>query len=164
MGSGGTLAGMLLGARRAGLGSRIWAVNVCDTPEYFAARVRGIASEFAVRFPGLAAEIRRAAGFEGEAAAEAAAELIPAGEIRILGDYKGPRYGIPSPAVLELIREAARADGLLLDPAYTGKAFHALVEETRRGRFRKGERVLFLHTGGIFSLFPFREELFPGPN
>jgi D-cysteine desulfhydrase len=155
IGSGGTLAGLLLGAARSRFGARIWGVNVCDSPEYFTGRVREIVSEFAGRFPALAAEIRAATG---RAAGE---ELIAAESIRILDGYKAPGYGLPSPAALEWIRAAARADALLLDPVYTGKAFHALVEETRRGRFRTGERVLFLHTGGIFSLFPFREALTP---
>lgn len=157
-GSGGTLAGMLLGAARSGLAARIWAVNVCVTPEYFEARVREIAAEFARLFPALAEEVRRASGLRSED------DLIRPEAIRILGDYKAPGYGVPSPTVIDLIREAASADALFLDPAYTGKAFHALVEETRRGRFRQGERVLFLHTGGIFSLFPFRDRLFPGPS
>ena len=52
----------------------------------------------------------------------------------------------------------ARRDGLLLDPVYTGKAFYGMIQEARKGRFGR-ERVLFVHTGGIFSLFAYRSEL-----
>ncbi|MDZ7271576.1 MAG: D-cysteine desulfhydrase family protein, partial [candidate division KSB1 bacterium] len=57
------------------------------------------------------------------------------------------------------ICEVARAEGVLLDPVYTGKAMYGLVDQIRQGRFRPGEKVLFIHTGGAFDLFPLREEL-----
>jgi D-cysteine desulfhydrase len=84
-------------------------------------------------------------------------------EIHIIEGYVGPGYAKPYPEVVATIREVARREGLLLDPVYTGKAFHGLLEEARRGRFGSGERVLFVHTGGIFSLFAYRKELLAGP-
>ncbi|MEZ4651343.1 MAG: hypothetical protein R3E97_21640 [Candidatus Eisenbacteria bacterium] len=50
-----------------------------------------------------------------------------------------------SPEELDLIRDVARHEGLLLDPVYTGKAFYRLVSEARNGQFAPGARVLFLH-------------------
>lgn len=143
VGSGGTLAGLLMGVKRRRLPLTVWGVNVCDSEAYFTARVLEIADEFAREFPALAAT----------------SAPLTAGEVLILDGYKGPGYGEATQEVMELVREAARSEGLFLDPVYTGKAMHGLATEARRGRFGPRGRVLFLHTGGIFSLFPFRDEL-----
>ena len=47
----------------------------------------------------------------------------------------------------------AELEGILLDPVYSGKAAAGLIDYCRKGRFRKGERVVFLHTGGSAALF-----------
>ena len=150
-GSGGTLAGMNLGARLLGLSVRIWGVNVCDSAVYFQKKVLEIAQEFRDRW---------IAEWGGDPATASSLE-IPLDEIRILDQYKGAAYARTYPEEVARIRDVARQDGLLLDPVYTGKAFHGLLEEAVRGRFgRDGERVLFVHTGGLFSLFSqYREEL-----
>jgi D-cysteine desulfhydrase len=46
-----------------------------------------------------------------------------------------------------------RSDGIVLDPVYTGKAFHGIVTELRRDPTRFGAAVAFVHTGGMFGLF-----------
>lgn len=143
VGSGGTLAGLLIGARLLDVRTRIWGVNVSDSAAYFEARVRAIGEEFVGRFLGGATPTR----------------WLESGAVQILEGYKGPAYAVPYPEELELLRRVARTEGLLLDPVYTGKAFYGLVEEIRRGRFRRGENVLFLHTGGVFSLFAYRDVL-----
>jgi D-cysteine desulfhydrase len=53
----------------------------------------------------------------------------------------------------ETIARVAQVEGIVLDPVYTGKAFHGLIQEIEKGTFKKGETVLFIHTGGIFGLF-----------
>lgn len=150
-GSGGTLAGLALGAKLAGRGAegssiparaQVHGVNVCDSALYFRARAVEIAEEFRKRF-----------------LPESAASPLAADEVSVIEGYKGPAYAVPYPEELALIREVGRTEGLLLDPVYTGKAFHGLVEEIKRGRFARGERVLFIHTGGAFSLFPYRRDL-----
>lgn len=65
--------------------------------------------------------------------------------------YKGPAYGVATPAIWASIRLAARLEGLLTDPCYTGKALHAVLEECRKGAYLG--RTLFWHTGGAFALF-----------
>ncbi|MDD4858456.1 MAG: pyridoxal-phosphate dependent enzyme [Candidatus Krumholzibacteria bacterium] len=77
------------------------------------------------------------------------------------GGYEGPAYAVPTEEGLDLIRAFARRLGLFLDPAYTGKAMLGLSGEAAKGRWRKSDNVLFIHTGGIFSLFPRRHELIP---
>ncbi|HET9772672.1 MAG TPA: D-cysteine desulfhydrase family protein, partial [Acidimicrobiia bacterium] len=62
-------------------------------------------------------------------------------------------YGKPTPECLEAIRAAARFEGLILDPVYTGKAMAGLIASIREGRFTDRQSVLFWHTGGAPALF-----------
>lgn len=73
--------------------------------------------------------------------------------------FVGPGYSLPTREMVEAVRLAASMEGLLLDPVYTGKAFAGLIGLAREGRFQKGERVLFLHTGGAPSLHAFASVL-----
>ena len=66
-------------------------------------------------------------------------------------DYVGEGYGIADAGVFEALRLAARTEGLLLDPVYTGKAMKGLIDYARKGRWA-GETVVFLHTGGAQGL------------
>jgi L-cysteate sulfo-lyase len=68
-------------------------------------------------------------------------------------DYVGAGYGIPREDTLEAIRMFAGLEGILLDPVYSGKGAAGLIDLIRKGRFTKGQRVVFLHTGGAAGLF-----------
>ena len=68
-------------------------------------------------------------------------------------DYVGAGYGIPRADTLEAIRMFAQLEGILLDPVYSGKGAAGLIDHIRKGRFAKGQRVVFLHTGGAAGLF-----------
>ena len=68
-------------------------------------------------------------------------------------DYVGDGYGIPTPGGIEAIEMFARLEGILLDPVYTGKGAAGLIGLVRNGTFRKGERIVFIHTGGSAALF-----------
>ena len=72
----------------------------------------------------------------------------------IYPDRRGEGYGIASPEVFALIAELARLEGLVLDPVYTGKAFAGMLSEIEGGRFEGCDDIVFVHTGGIFGLFP----------
>ncbi len=63
---------------------------------------------------------------------------------------------LPRPAIFELIAELSRMEGLVLDPVYTGKAFAGMVAEIATGRFEGCRDIVFVHTGGIFGVFPQR--------
>ncbi len=133
VGSGGTLAGLALGPD---LG-HVVGVSVCDDRGYFVPVVERIAEE---------------------ATAFGARALPPAGQgWGVLDGYQGPAYAVATPEIWSTIRTVARTEGLLLDPVYTGKAFHALLSEVEAGRL--GGRVLFWHTGGAFGLFGRGREL-----
>jgi 1-aminocyclopropane-1-carboxylate deaminase/D-cysteine desulfhydrase-like pyridoxal-dependent ACC family enzyme len=73
--------------------------------------------------------------------------------------FVGPGYALPTAAMVEAVQLAARLEGLLLDPVYTGKAMAGLIAMAREGRFSRGDRVLFLHTGGAPSLHAFAADL-----
>lgn len=68
-------------------------------------------------------------------------------------DYVGDGYGIPTPATIEAIEMFAQLEGILLDPVYSGKGAAGLLDLIRKGQFKKGERVVFIHTGGSVALF-----------
>jgi len=68
-------------------------------------------------------------------------------------DYVGAGYGIPNEGTIEAIRMFAQLEGILLDPVYSGKGAAGLIDLIRKGHFKKGERVVFLHTGGSAALF-----------
>jgi L-cysteate sulfo-lyase len=75
------------------------------------------------------------------------------------GDYVGEGYGIPAESTLEAIDLAARHEGLLLDPVYSGKGMAGLIALCRKGYFTEGENVVFLHTGGQAALFAYEKQL-----
>ncbi|MEE8365865.1 MAG: D-cysteine desulfhydrase [Gammaproteobacteria bacterium] len=68
-------------------------------------------------------------------------------------DYVGEGYGLPTDSMVEAVKLMAQYEGILLDPVYTGKGFAGLVDLIRKGHFKKGENVVFLHTGGSVALF-----------
>lgn len=139
-GSGGTAAGIAAGLHLMDLPIRLVSYAVCDDAESFRARIDSILEGLAARYlPGLDP-------------AEVSYEVVD--------DYTGLGYGVSTPEELSFLRQVATLEGLLLDPVYTGKAFGGLVEDVRAGmRFPQGSRVLFLHTGGLFGVFPKRAEM-----
>jgi L-cysteate sulfo-lyase len=72
-------------------------------------------------------------------------------------DYVGGGYGIPTEGMIEAVKLFARLEAILLDPVYSGKGAAGLIDLCRKGFFRKGERVVFLHTGGAVGLFAYTD-------
>lgn len=68
-------------------------------------------------------------------------------------DYVGEGYGIATPGGLEAIKMFAELESILLDPVYSAKGAAGLIDLIRKGHFKKGERIVFLHTGGSAALF-----------
>ena len=73
-------------------------------------------------------------------------------------DYVGEGYGLIDQGVIDALTLAARLDGIVLDPVYSGKAMKGLIALARAGQF-KGETVVFLHTGGAQGLFGYQTEI-----
>lgn len=140
-GSGGTGAGLILGIKLLGLPWRAVAINVCDDAAYFTAIIGEIIEQAIGRWK-LQLDFDRS-------------------EIEIRDGHVGIGYARSRPEELETLRDVARAEGLILDPVYTGKAFHGFRQELVRAPGSLGERVCFLHTGGIYGLFPKAAELAP---
>jgi L-cysteate sulfo-lyase len=86
-------------------------------------------------------------------AALASALDAPAGRVRVHRDQVGEGYGRLTGAAAEAMRTAARTEGLILDPVYTGKALAGLAAAINEGAVRPGERTVFVHTGGLPGLF-----------
>lgn len=139
-GSGGTQSGLIAANALYGLQSNVLAFAVCDDAAWFEAKVRRDLSRWAKCY----------------------SELLPeAFDVRQLpvatcDSYIGPGYAKAGPEIFETIKLLARTEGLVLDPVYTGKAFHGLLQEIRRGQLQGARDVVFIHTGGIFGLFPQR--------
>ena len=135
-GSGGTGAGLVLGAKLLGLaerGIRVAGINVCDDRAYFVDAIGKICADFEERWQ-LAAH-------------------VTADDIEIVDGHVGLGYAKSRPEELATIGDVCRSDGVVLDPVYTGKAFHGVVTELRRDPKRFGAAVAFIHTGGLFGLF-----------
>jgi D-cysteine desulfhydrase len=84
---------------------------------------------------------------------------VPPEAVQCVGGYWQPKYSVPTPAMVEAVQMLARTEALLLDPVYTGKVMAGLIDLARRGVIGAGERVLFLHTGGMTALFAYQDVL-----
>jgi 1-aminocyclopropane-1-carboxylate deaminase/D-cysteine desulfhydrase-like pyridoxal-dependent ACC family enzyme len=131
-GSGGTLAGLLAGLRLCGSRLRPLGIDVGKLWKAFPSSIAHLAEEVCARL--------------GEPSA-----FPPAGVPLVEGTWVGEAYGRPSEAGNAALERLLRAEGILLDPVYTAKAFAGLLGET--ARLAPGEPVVFLHTGGLPALF-----------
>ena len=135
IGSGGTTAGLVAGAP----GSRIVAVCVCDDAAFFHEKILTMLAKANERWPNFHRE-------------------LDTGTLEIVDGFQGEGYARNRPEEWTLLREVARTEGVILDPVYTVKAMMGLRAMIHEGRFEKGDDVCFLHTGGIYGLFPKRAE------
>ena len=141
-GSGGTSAGLILGNKIFDLNARVIGIIVCDDRDYFV-RVIGEICENAISDYQLEIDFSRD------------------GDINIIDGYVGRGYALSRPEELAGICDLARTEGIFLDPVYTGKAFFGMIQELKRDPKCFGERIIFIHTGGIFGLFPKAREIEP---
>jgi len=137
--SGGTQAGLVVGAQALGFSGRILGISVHQPREALATTVAMLATETAVL-------LGRPTEFD------------PA-QIEINDDYLGDGYASIGKPERDAIRLFARTEGVLLDPVYTGRAAAGLIDLIGQGRFRQDETVLFWHTGGTAGLFGFGDKL-----
>lgn len=99
--------------------------------------------------PGLAPHIQDLA----ERTAALAALPAPTGAVQIDATQVGAGYAAPTDGCREALAMAARLEGLVLDPVYTGKAMAGLIAARRAGRIAADARVVFVHSGGLPALF-----------
>jgi L-cysteate sulfo-lyase len=72
-------------------------------------------------------------------------------------NYVGGGYGIPTDGMVEAVTMLARLEGILLDPVYSGKGMAGLIDLCRKGFFKKGQNVVFIHTGGAVALYAYTQ-------
>ena len=133
-GSGGTQAGLAVGARALGQGTRVMGISVLEEAEVFRRDVLSIARD-----------TEKNLGLKPD---------LEMDDIIVLDEYIKEGYGIVDRDVAEAVRRMAVLEGIFLDPVYTGKAFVALLDLVNKGHFKSTDRVVFLHTGGTPALFP----------
>jgi L-cysteate sulfo-lyase len=84
-------------------------------------------------------------------------DIIKAQHVQANCDYVGEGYGIPAPSTIEAMEMLARLEGILLDPVYSGKGMAGLIDLVRKGQFKAGDNIVFIHTGGAQALFGYRD-------
>jgi L-cysteate sulfo-lyase len=84
------------------------------------------------------------------------ASAVPRESVQANCDYVGTGYGLPTDGMREAITLVARTEGILLDPVYSGKAMAGLIDLIRRGQFKAGQNIVFIHTGGAVGLFGYQ--------
>ncbi|MCX7995369.1 MAG: D-cysteine desulfhydrase family protein [candidate division WOR-3 bacterium] len=135
VGSGGTYSGLLLGKKLLQVPVELNGVIVCDTIEYFTNKILEICTRAIDKF-----------NFKIK---------VDVPDINLIDGFVGEGYGIPYPEEIETIKMLAKK-GILLEPVYTGKAFYGMLKDMEKRRYKK---VLFIHTGGIFSIFAYARDL-----
>jgi len=137
-GSGGTQAGLILAGKA--LKSKIGVLGICVEPEngWLVQKTVEIANE-AVKLLDVKVAVKP-------------------GDVTLIKEYAG-EYGVLTPEVFDAIKLVAQAEGILLDPVYTGKAMAGLIDMIKQNRFKKDDNVVFIHTGGTPVLFTYKKEL-----
>ena len=135
-GSGGTHAGLLLGKLLFKSNVNIISVNVCDDAAFFKNKIVRILNEVREHY---------ALDFS-----------VSEDDVHIIDGYVGQGYAKVGSKEIEAIKRIARIEGFVLDPVYGVKAWLGF-EDALQNHTLPGERVLFIHTGGIFGLFPFAD-------
>lgn len=139
IGSGSTYGGLFLGTKLYDPEKTVLGFNVCDDEQYFLDVCTRICRE-TVELLGKNIEIKPE-------------------DMHIVDGHKGIGYAISTDEELAFLIKLAREEGLILDPVYTGKAFYGLYQEIKEGKLKDLGNVLFIHTGGVFGLFPKQEQL-----
>lgn len=139
-GSGGTYAGLYLANEVKKLGKRVIGMAVCDDTRYFTDISYNIAAQALAYLP----------QYDGI--------KLDKSHIEINDKYVGIGYALSRPEELEYIKKIARMEGVIFDPVYTGKGMYGVYNELLPGgNLKGGENILFIHTGGLYGLFPVSE-------
>jgi len=139
-GSGGTQAGLVVGAKALSPGCRVLGISVSDPKGPFSDDVLEIAKAT-------------------DEALGLGLGILP-DDVTVFDEYLGEGYGAVDRAVAETIRLVFQTEGIVLDPVYTAKAMIGLRDLIRTGFFKPADKVVFVHTGGTPALFPNREKIF----
>ena len=136
--SGGSQAGLLMAKQLTGLKAEILSIPIAWEAERVRAYVGDVIDQARRRWS-LAVQVPR--------------------EIQLLDGYQGAGRAEVRQEDLAMVLRVARTEGIVLDPVYTAKAFAGLLDHIKREPGSLGRRICFIHTGGVFSIYPFREAL-----
>lgn len=137
-GSGGMHAGLLAAAKLMADGPRAIGVSVSESRESMRGCVMSIVEH---TLAGLCINGER--------------PTVTMEDVIVFDEYIREGYGMLNPETSQILCRIARLEGLLLDPVYTGKAMIGLIDLASKRYFRRGENVVFLHTGGLPALFSY---------
>ena len=137
--SGGTQAGLVLGAQVYGFRGSVLGISVDQPADVLQTQVGALATATAAHL-GLG-------------------QLPLLDHVEVNDDYLGGGYAVVGELEREAVRLLAQMEGILLDPVYTGKAMGGLIDLIRWGAFTRGQNVLFWHTGGTAALPAFANSL-----
>ncbi|WP_269618302.1 D-cysteine desulfhydrase family protein [Zhongshania sp. BJYM1] len=137
-GSGGTQAGLTAGVHRYGIDAQVWGVNVCDDEAWFLNKVNSDLVDW---------ERRYHTGINLESLS-----------VKVIDGYVGAGYAQAGQQIFTCIADVAKGEGLVLDPVYTGKAFYGMLDQIENGLFGDSGDIVFIHTGGVFGMFPQRSQ------
>ena len=140
--SGGTQAGMVLGARIAGFSGQVLGISVDQEKLDDLPYQKELAE--------ISNEASKLIGSK---------EQFGPTDYELIYDYLGGGYGVVGDMEREAIRLCAGTEGLLLDPVYTGRAFGGMIDLIRKRYISSDETVLFWHTGGTTALFGYAGEI-----
>lgn len=137
--SGGTQSGLVVGARLAGYTGRIVGISVDHSADRLVATLIDLAQATAehIDLP----------------------LVFDRSDFEVNDHYLGDGYAVMGEPEREAIALCARTEGLLVDPVYTGRALAGLIDLVRRGEFKRNQKVLFWHTGGLPALFAYARQL-----
>lgn len=138
VGSGATYGGLYLGTKLYAPEKQVFGFNVCDDEQYFLDICQRICQE--------------TVDLLGENL------KVDQKDMHIVDGHVGIGYAVSTDEELAFIAKLARKEGLILDPVYTGKAFYGLYQEIKNGNLKDLGNILFIHTGGIYGLFPKQEQ------
>ena len=148
VGSTGTFAGLIVGEKIYGANFDVIGFSISDSAENFRDITYNNIEDCCKKYlsEGAQSYIPRALGIEKS-------------DIKIIDKYVGAGYAINSPEDYEFIKEFARREGIFVDPVYTGKALRGLFSEISSAScdvvdFSAYKNILFIHTGGLYGIFP----------
>ncbi|MDY0124718.1 MAG: D-cysteine desulfhydrase family protein [Anaerolineaceae bacterium] len=131
--SGGTQAGLILGAHITGFKGKILGISIEHDRAHFSAQISDLVNQTA-----------ESLGYDWSVTPQ---------EVLINDAYCQAGYGVLTSAEIEAVRMFASKQGILLDPVYTGRAAAGLIDLIRNNFFKPEENILFWHTGGTPALF-----------
>ena len=168
-GSCGTLAGLVLGKILFDASFGVIGVAVSETGPIKEEKTVKLVAAAAALLSSRVASLARERGVPEKYAKqfERLLEITPRSirsHVKVVGNYVGAGYGIPTAEGLGAISFLARNEGILTDPVYTGKALAGLIHDLRAGVYAPGASVAFLHSGGVPADFAYTHAFVDGRN